>query len=142
VKPFAIWLAIVAVVFGGYALISSSLQETSRVFVVRRRVSRHGAVRRRRSVASSTASTTAATPSSPWRALSSRRSDSGLVHSWQPAAALVRRPTVRPVLVRRHRVLRGGVRRRRRILVTTSPRPTAACDAGTLVDWEIVLLDP
>jgi hypothetical protein len=33
VKPFAIWLAIVAIVFGGYALVSASLQETSRVFV-------------------------------------------------------------------------------------------------------------
>jgi len=33
VKPLAIWVAIVAVVFGGYALIASLLQETEQVFV-------------------------------------------------------------------------------------------------------------
>lgn len=32
-KPFAIWLAIVVVVFGVYALIASSLRETTQVFV-------------------------------------------------------------------------------------------------------------
>lgn len=32
-KPLAIWLAIVAVVFGGYALIAASLRETEQVFV-------------------------------------------------------------------------------------------------------------
>ncbi|NOX31213.1 MAG: hypothetical protein GXP35_14370 [Actinobacteria bacterium] len=33
-KPLAIWVAIVAVVFGAYALVTSSLRETSQVFVV------------------------------------------------------------------------------------------------------------
>lgn len=33
-KPLAIWLAIVVVVFGGYALITSALRDTTRVFVV------------------------------------------------------------------------------------------------------------
>ena len=33
-KPLAIWLAIVAVVFGVYAAVTLSLQETERVFVV------------------------------------------------------------------------------------------------------------
>ena len=32
-KAFAIWLAIVAVVFGGYALITTMLRETNQVFV-------------------------------------------------------------------------------------------------------------
>ena len=32
-KPLAIWVAIVAVVFGGYALIASLLQETEQVYV-------------------------------------------------------------------------------------------------------------
>ena len=32
-KPFAIWLAIVAVVFGGYALFTVATRETTRVFV-------------------------------------------------------------------------------------------------------------
>ena len=33
-KPLAIWIAVVAVVFGGYALIASLLRETEQVFVV------------------------------------------------------------------------------------------------------------
>jgi hypothetical protein len=33
VKPLAIWVAIVAVVFGGYALVASLLSETEQVFV-------------------------------------------------------------------------------------------------------------
>ncbi len=33
-KPLTIWLAIVAVVFGGYALVASLLRETEQVFVV------------------------------------------------------------------------------------------------------------
>jgi len=33
VKPLAIWIAIVAVVFGGYALVASLLEETEQVFV-------------------------------------------------------------------------------------------------------------
>lgn len=32
-KPFAIWLAIVAVVFGGYALFTVATRDTARVFV-------------------------------------------------------------------------------------------------------------
>jgi len=34
VKPLAIWLAIVAVVFGGYALVTTLLRETEQVLVV------------------------------------------------------------------------------------------------------------
>lgn len=33
-KPLAIWVAVVAVVLGGYAVVTSLLQDTSRVFVV------------------------------------------------------------------------------------------------------------
>jgi len=33
-KPLAIWLAVVAVVFGGYALITSATRDTTQVFVV------------------------------------------------------------------------------------------------------------
>jgi len=34
VKPLAIWIAVVAVVFGGYALVTSLLRGTEQVFVV------------------------------------------------------------------------------------------------------------
>lgn len=33
VKPFAIWLSVVVVLFGGFALVASSLRETTQVFV-------------------------------------------------------------------------------------------------------------
>ena len=33
-KPLAIWIVVVAVVFGGYALVTSLLRETEQVFVV------------------------------------------------------------------------------------------------------------
>lgn len=32
-KPFAIWLAIVVVVFGGFALITAAVRDTTRIFV-------------------------------------------------------------------------------------------------------------
>ena len=33
-KPLAIWVAVVAVVFGGFAIVTSVLRDTTRVFVV------------------------------------------------------------------------------------------------------------
>ena len=33
-KPLAIWIAVVAVVFGGYALVTSLVRDTEQVFVV------------------------------------------------------------------------------------------------------------
>ena len=138
-KPFAIWLAIVAVVFGGYALVSTSLQETSRVFVF----------------------VDASNPMGPvWRDVPAQldrlddRDDaefalargqsrgSELIHSWQPE---LRWSIVDPFAPCSFADIESFVEATdadERILVTTSASlDTDACDTSTLVDWEIVLLD-
>jgi hypothetical protein len=140
VKPFAIWLAIVAVVFGGYALISSSLQETSRVFVF----------------------VDASNPMRPvWRDVPSaldRIDDRGdaefalargqsrgseLIHSWQPELRWSIVEPFAPCSFADIGSFTEATDADERILVTTSASTdTEACDVSTLVDWEIVLLDP
>ena len=134
-KPFAIWLAIVAVVFGGYAVVSSSLQETSRVFVFG----------------------DASNPMGPvWRdvpgeldrlddrdnaefALARGQSrGSELIHSWQAELRWSIVEPFAPCSFADIETFTEAADADERILVTTS----ASCDTSALVDWEIVLLEP
>ncbi len=139
-KPLGIWLAIVAVVFGGYALISASLQETSRVFVF----------------------VDASNPMGPvWRdvpaeldrlddrgdaefALARGQSRSSeLIHSWQPELRWSVVEPFAPCSFDDIDSFAEAADADERILVTTAASTdTAACDVSTLVDWEIVLLEP
>ena len=138
-KPFAIWLAIVAVIFGGYALVSSSLQETSRVFVF----------------------VDASNPMAPvWRdvpaeldrlddrdhaefALARGQSRSSeLLHSWQPELRWSVVEPFAPCSFADIDSFAEATDADERILVTTTASlDTDACDTSTLADWEIVLLD-
>ena len=134
-KPFAIWLAIVAVVFGGYALVSSSLQETSRVFVVvdtsvgmaayddeiRRELDR---IDDRDDAEFALAN------------ISSRPSNSGLVHTWQPQLRWNSEQRFGGCSFADIESFTEATDADDRILVTTS-----ACDTTALVDWEVILLD-
>lgn len=134
-KPFAIWLAIVAVVFGGYALVSSTLQETSRVFVF----------------------VDASNPMGPvWRdvpreldrlddrddaefALARGQSrGSELIHSWQPELRWSVVDPFAPCSFADIDSFTEAADADERILITTS---STSCDTSTLVDWEIILLD-
>ena len=134
-KPFAIWLAIVAVVFGGYALISASLQETSRVFVF----------------------VDASFPMRPvWRdvppelarigdrddaefALARGQSrGSQLIHSWQPELRWSAVEPFAPCSFADIESFPEATDADERILITTAD----SCDTSALVDWEVVFLDP
>ncbi|HSP30373.1 MAG TPA: hypothetical protein VLN74_17625 [Ilumatobacteraceae bacterium] len=134
-KPFAIWLAIVAVVFGGYALVSSSLQETSRVFVF----------------------VDASNPMAPvWRdvpreldrlddrddaefALARGQSrGSQLIHSWQPELRWSIVEPFAPCSFTDIESFTEATDADDRILITTAD----SCDTSALVDWEIILLEP
>lgn len=140
-KPLLIWLAIVAVVFGGFALVSTALQETSRVFVaidtsvdmetradeIRRELDR---IDDRDDAEFALAN------------VSSQRSNSGLVHSWQSelrwdGVALFGGCSFAEV-----ESFPEATDADDRILVTTSASVDAdSCDTSALVGWEIVLLD-
>jgi hypothetical protein len=135
VKPFAIWLAIVAVVFGVFALVSASTQETSRVFVF----------------------VDASNPMGPvWRDVPSAldrlddRDDaefalargqsrsSEIIHTWQPELRWSNVDPFAPCSFAEIDSFTEAVEADERILVTTA----GSCDTSTLTDWEIVLLDP
>jgi hypothetical protein len=134
VKPLLIWLAIVAVVFGVFAIVSTALQETSRVFVF----------------------VDASNPMSPvWRDVPSEldkiddRDDaefalargqsrsSELVHTWQPELRWSNVEPFAPCSFDEIDSFPEAADADDRILVTTSD----SCDTSALVDWEIVLLD-
>ena len=95
-KPLAIWLAVVAVVFGGYALITSATRDTTQVFVVvdssfqMRPVWTDVQLELDRIDDEDHAEFALATEKGP-------------VHSWQPELTLVGARRVRAVHVRRDR---------------------------------------
>lgn len=134
-KPFAIWLAVVVVVFGGFAFVANSMQETSRVFVF---------------VDSSNPMT------SVWRQVprelrqidSADRSEfalaigqsrgSELLHSWQSDLALGSVTPFAPCSFAEIESFAEATDADERILITTAE----SCDTSGLTDWEIVLLEP
>ncbi len=134
-KPFAIWLAIVVVVFGGYALVSTSLQETSRVFVVvdtsvgmaayddeiRRELDR---IEDRDDAEFALANA------------SNQRSNSGLVHTWQSDLRWNAEQRFGGCSFDDIDTFPEAAGADDRIVITTS-----ACDTSALVDWEIIVLD-
>jgi hypothetical protein len=136
VKPFAIWLAIVAVIFGGYALVSSSLQETSRVFVVVdtsvSMATKDDEIRRELDRIDDRSDAEFALANA-----SSRPSNSGLVHSWQPDLRWDGSARFGPCSFADIESFTEATDADVRILITTSD----SCDPSTVVDWEIVLLD-
>ena len=134
-KPLAIWIAVVAVVFGGYALATSLLRETSQVFVF---------------VDSSQPMQTV------WRfvpgeldriddrdhsefALAHGQSrTSALVHTWQSDLELVGVEPFAPCSFADIDTFPEAADADDKILVTTS----GSCDTSGLTDWDVVILDP
>jgi len=135
VKPFAIWLAIVVVVFGAYALIASSLRETTQVFVfvdssnpmepvwgdVQRELDRID------------------DRSSSEFALAHGQSRSAeLLHSWQPELEFSGVTPFAPCSFEEIDSFTEAAEADDRILVTT----VGSCPTDALEDWEIVVLEP
>ena len=134
-KPLAIWIAVVAVVFGGYALVASLLRETEQVFVVvdtsffmeanepevRRELDRIDD-RDRSEFALATVRD---------------RGGSALVHSWQDQLALGGFQAFGPCSFAGVDQFPEASTADERILITTS----TSCDTSTLTDWTIITLD-
>ncbi len=138
-KPLAIWIAAVAVLFGGYALVASLLRGTEQVFVVvdtsffmeakepevRRELDRiddgnHSEF-----------------------ALATVRDQVGnggatLVHSWQAQLTLRSWQAFGPCSLEDIDSFPEAEAADERILITTA----ASCDTSTLTDWTIIDLDP
>ena len=134
-KPLAIWLAFVAVVFGVYAAVAASLQETERVFVF-------------------------VDTSQPMELLDSeivleldrlddrddaefalaRGQDRGseLVHSWQPEFRWSTTPLFAPCSFAEIDAFTEAADADDKILITTA----GSCDTSALADWEIIELIP
>ena len=133
-KPFAIWLAIVAVVFGAYALVSSALQETSRVFVF---VDASFAMDGKDDEIRAELDDIDDRDDAEFALAFGRRNDSELVHSWQSELTWTTQPLFAPCSFDGIEAFTEATEADDRILVTTSD----SCDTAALVDWEIVLLD-
>jgi hypothetical protein len=134
VKPFAIWLAIVAVVFGGYALVSSALQETSRVFVF---VDASNPMDGLDDEIRAELDDIDDRDDAEFALAFGRRNDSELVHSWQPELSWSTQPLFAPCSFDGIDAFTEATEADDRILVTTS----GSCDTSTLAYWDIVLLD-
>lgn len=134
-KAFAIWIAIVAVVFGGFALVTSLVRDTTQVFVyvdssqpmedvwtqVRRELD--GIDDR----------------SHAEFALAEGQSrGSELVHSWQSSLELGEVTPFAPCSFDEVAALPEATEADERILVTTA----TSCDPSALTDWDVVLLTP
>jgi len=135
VKPFAIWLAIVVVLFGGYALVASALRETTQVFVF----------------------VDSSNPMAPvWvdvrrelddiddrdhaefaLAHGQSRQDE-LVHSWQPELTFSGVEPFAPCSFDAIDTYQEAAEADERILITTD----SSCDTSTLVGWDVILLEP
>lgn len=134
-KPLAIWLAVVAVVFGGFAFFANSSQETSQVFVF----------------------VDSSNPMEPvWRDVSREldridnadRSEfslahgqsrgSNLIHSWRTDLSLGSITAFAPCSFAEIGDYAEAVDADKRILVTT----LGSCDTSALVDWEVIVLEP
>ncbi len=135
-KPLAIWVAVVAVVFGGFALVTSSTRSTEQVYVV--------------------------VDSSFWMELvaadvpreldridnadysefalaTARDRGTTLVHSWQDQLTLARFEAFGPCSFNGIDQFPEAAEADERILVTSS---ATECDTTALTDWTIIALTP
>jgi hypothetical protein len=135
VKPLAIWLAIVAVVFGGYALVASLLRETEQVFVF---------------VDSSFRMETLNTEiiaeldriddrsNAEFALARGQDRSSELVHSWQPELRWTTTPLFAPCSFADIDSFPESTDADERILITTA----GSCDTSALTGWTVVELTP
>jgi hypothetical protein len=134
VKPLLIWLAIVAVVFGVFALVSTALQETSRVFVF---VDASFPMDGKDDDIRAELDDIDDRDDAEFALAFGRRNDSERLHSWQPELTWTTQPLFAPCSFAEIDSFPEAADADDRILVTTSD----SCDTSALVDWEIVLLD-
>lgn len=134
-KPLAIWLVAVAVVFGGFAVAASLLQETTRVFVFVDSSNPMEGVWRD-------------VPAALDRIDDAERSEfalghgqsraSELVHSWRSELSLTGVTPFAPCSFDDIDGFAETTNADERILVTTA----GSCDTNTLDEWTVILLEP
>ena len=134
-KPLAIWIAIVAIVFGGYALATSSLRDTTQVFVGVDSSFEMGPIWRQ---VQRELDRIDDSDHSEFSLATARSLQSGLIHSWQPELTLVGIEPFAPCSFEGIGDYVEAAEADERILITTS---ATLCDTTALVDWEIIQLD-
>lgn len=134
-KPLAIWLAIVAVVFGGYALVASMLRETEQVFVFVDSSFRMEALNNEIIVELDRIDDRDDAEFALARG-QDRRSE--LVHSWQPDLRWTSTPLFAPCSFADIDSFTEATDADERILITTA----GSCDTSALAGWTIVELTP
>ncbi len=136
-KPLAIWLVIVAIVFGVYAAVTIALRETEQVFVVvDTSDAMEGAeneIRRELDRIDDRDDAEFALANA-----SSRPSNSGLVHSWQSQLRWNGATLFGPCSFAEVDTFAEAADADERILVTIA----GSCDTTALTDWQITMLDP
>ena len=135
-KPLAIWITIVAVVFGGYALAASLLRDTTQVFVAVDSSFEMGPVWRQ---AQRELDRIDDSDRSEFSLATARSLQSGLIHTWQPELTFVGIEPFAPCSFVGIGDYVEAAEADERILITTS---ATVCDTSALVDWEIIQLDP
>ena len=135
-KPLAIWIAVVAVVFGGYALAASLLRDTTQVFVAVDSSFEMGPVWRRVQRELDRIDDSAR---SEFSLATARSLQSDLIHTWQPELTFVGIEPFAPCSFDGIGDYVEAAEADERILITTS---ATGCDTSALVDWEIIRLDP
>lgn len=134
-KPFAIWLGIVVVVFGAYALIASSLRETTRVFVF---VDSSNPMEPVWVDAQRELDRIDDRSNSEFALAHGQSRSVELVHSWQPELEFSGVTPFAPCSFEEIDSFAEAAEADDRILVTT----VDSCPTEALEDWEIVLLEP
>jgi hypothetical protein len=135
VKPLLIWLAVVAVVFGGYALVSASLQETERVFVF---VDVSNPMDGTDDEIRAELDRIDDRDDAEFALAFGRRGDSELLHSWAPELTWTTQPLFAPCSFDGLESFPEATEADDRILVTTA----GSCDTTALVDWQVVEVTP
>jgi hypothetical protein len=135
-KPLAIWIAAVAVVFGGYALVTSQTRDTEQVYVV---VDSSFWMEGVASDVPRELDRIDDADHSEFALATARDRSTTLIHSWQDELTLARFEAFGPCSFDGIDQLAEAGDADERILVTSS---ATECDTAALADWTIIELTP
>ena len=134
-KPLAIWLAIVAIVFGGYALVTTLLSETEQVFVF---VDSSNRMELLNNDIVSELDRIDDRDDTEFALADGKRNSAELIHSWQPELRWTNPPLFAPCSFDDIESFPEAAEADQRILITTA----GSCPTDALIDWTIVELTP
>jgi hypothetical protein len=134
-KPLAIWLAIVAVVFGGYALVTTLLRDTERIFVF---VDTSQPMEFLENEIVVELDRLDDRDHAEFALARGQSRGEQLVHSWQAELRWTSTPLFAPCSFGGVETFSEATDADERILITTA----GSCDTAALTDWEIIELTP